>query len=780
MNPVRTLEVLLAAMFICVSARAASPESEIVIARDPAWQGLIAGAVKGRGGIDAAVARLDAIRSGGSECEPGRVPGGVIDWVVAGLYEQAGRIDAAIARYRAAAGSPLGDVASFRIGMLLDQKNDIAGARAAWGAVSPASAMWVEARRKLAGSLMAENRPEAAVQVILELFHDEMRPHEIVSARLALARALDAAGRRGEAVAMALAAWFLDRDGSHARDAAALLKSLGSPLSPAIEVIREIESSRRRDLKPLCRRIARNRKALSSIDPALPEAASMACLIYRDRIADSTAGDLQVALGRASSPDVRAWIIKLAAEAAMDGGDDAAAGEWLARLVDGYPASPLAPGAASDGARAFMRVGLHDRASEILEAASKSVMAPALARNSDWMKALAAMMAGRREQALAHLDAILETRDRGNGVMFGLAERARYFRGVTLFGMGRSVEAREDLERVARASCCSWYGMLAASRLSGWFGVQVEGGAPAGLPDGTHARDMAGSVGHGLPAVIRTGATSAPGVFLFMAGERSLALRELSTRARRCVLDEDGLQFLASARAAGMGARDAMKAASFLRGRIERDTAWLWTAAWPRPWHQAVERASAVFDVDAALIYSVMRIESGFRKSVRSPAGAGGLMQLMPATAATVAGKAFPAAGLKPKASGPDGNVMAGAALLDQLITHFQGNLPLVLAGYNAGSGAGRRFLRRLGSVQADLFVEAVPFERTREYIRLVGGNLAAYRHVYGAGAPAEMAFDLPQTTGPFLDMPSGGSRSEGVAVRGGPSRIGAWLRRPQ
>lgn len=780
MNPARTLELLLVAVVICGSAQAASHEADMVVSTAPAWQGLIAAALKGRGGVDAAAARLDAIRQNGSECEDGRIPGGVIDWVVAGLYERAGRIDEAIGRYRAAARSPLGDAASFRMGMLLDRNNDVAGARAAWGAVSPASAMWVEARRKLAGSLMAENRPEAAVQVILELFHDEMRSGEVVQARLLLAAALDAAGRRREAVAMALVAWFFDRDGTYLRDAANLLNSLGSPLSPAIQVIREIESSKRRDLKAICRRIMRNRKSLAAIDPVFPAAVSQACSIYRDKVSDSTPGELGDALDRASNPEVRAWIMKLAAEAAMDGGDDAMAGEWFARLVTEHPANPLVPGAASDGARAFMRAGLHERAGEILESASKAVTAPALARNFDWMKALAAMMAGMGEQALIHLESILETRDRGDGVMFGLAERARYFRGVTLYRLGRMDEARQDLERVARASCCSWYGVLAASRLEQWFGIQGIGDRSFVVSDGTQARELSGSVADGLPAVIRTGRSSAPGVFLYMAGERVLALRELSTRARRCVLDEDGLLFLASVRASGKGARDAMKAAALLRGRVEKDTGWLWSAAWPRPWHQAVTKASVEFDVDPALIHSVMRIESGFSKSVRSPAGARGLMQLMPGTAAVVVGKVFAPAGLKPGTLGPEGNVMAGAALLDQLITHFQGNLPLVLAAYNAGSGAGRRFLKRLGSVQTDLFVEAVPYERTREYIRLVGGNLAAYRHVYRADAPFRVVFDLPTSTGPFLDMPSGGSRSEGVVIRGGPSRIGAALRRLQ
>ena len=91
-----------------------------------------------------------------------------------------------------------------------------------------------------------------------------------------------------------------------------------------------------------------------------------------------------------------------------------------------------------------------------------------------------------------------------------------------------------------------------------------------------------------------------------------------------------------------------------------------------------IRQAANKHGVSEGLIKAVMHTESGFNTNARSPVGAQGLMQLMPATA-----KRFNVS----NAYNPHENIMAGAQYLAWLIKRFNGNTSLALAGYNAGEG---------------------------------------------------------------------------------------------
>jgi len=104
--------------------------------------------------------------------------------------------------------------------------------------------------------------------------------------------------------------------------------------------------------------------------------------------------------------------------------------------------------------------------------------------------------------------------------------------------------------------------------------------------------------------------------------------------------------------------------------------------------------------VDAELEHAVIRAESSYRPRAQSPAGARGLMQLMPATA-----RRF---GVTDRWS-PTQNIRGGVSYLRFLIERFEGELSLVLAAYNAGEGAVGTYGNRIP-----------PYRETRQYVRRV------------------------------------------------------------
>jgi soluble lytic murein transglycosylase-like protein len=114
---------------------------------------------------------------------------------------------------------------------------------------------------------------------------------------------------------------------------------------------------------------------------------------------------------------------------------------------------------------------------------------------------------------------------------------------------------------------------------------------------------------------------------------------------------------------------------------------------------EIIQNASQKYNVDADLVKAVIQNESNYDPNAVSSAGALGLMQLMPATAANL-GVENP--------MNPEENIEGGVKLLRELLNQFGGNLTNVVAAYNAGSGA----VQQYGGVP--------PYQETQTYVNRV------------------------------------------------------------
>ncbi len=146
----------------------------------------------------------------------------------------------------------------------------------------------------------------------------------------------------------------------------------------------------------------------------------------------------------------------------------------------------------------------------------------------------------------------------------------------------------------------------------------------------------------------------------------------------------------------------------------------------PMPHRTEVVRRANEIGLDPAYVYGLIRQESRFVTNARSHVGASGLMQVMPATARWTARK-IGLNNFRPhQITERDTNILIGTAYLKFALDDFDGSLPLAAAAYNAGPGRSRAW-RNGPPLAGEIWVENIPFEETRGYVKHVLANTTNY-----------------------------------------------------
>jgi soluble lytic murein transglycosylase len=292
--------------------------------------------------------------------------------------------------------------------------------------------------------------------------------------------------------------------------------------------------------------------------------------------------------------------------------------------------------------------------------------------------------------------------------------RARYWRARAQERSGiAGFEA--EYEAIARQAPLSYYGFRAARRVR-----TTEGASRNPIPRGSAAigeRDLArprilleaGLVVEALAELDRL-FSRARGLADRLVLAQLYAEAGNFNRPQRLMVDAYG------ARLAGMPAPEDLD---------------VWWHAWPIPFTNPFrEVAARGVRVEPGLVYAVMREESGYRPEALSVVGARGLLQIMPETGDRLARREALSSFAHDDLFVPQINIRLGSSYLAQFMERFEGRTSAVIASYNAGPEAVSRWIEE-GPVSDDEWVEAIPYDQTRGYVKRVLRSLHVYRVLY-------------------------------------------------
>ncbi|SDF80473.1 soluble lytic murein transglycosylase [Limimonas halophila] len=341
---------------------------------------------------------------------------------------------------------------------------------------------------------------------------------------------------------------------------------------------------------------------------------------------------------------------------------------------------------------------------------------------AEWLAGFVALRFLRMpEQALDHFRTLHE------GVSTPVSRaRAAYWAGRAAAALANRRTARRWYETAA-TNLTTYYGQLAAAKLDNNLFLAL----PEGPEPGEKARDSFAK--RELVRVVRTLAR------MGHAGRVDRFVQHLSAQAGNSVtyqLIADLARSIDRRDLAVSVARDARREGIILPDHL-----------YPIPRLPALRSPRTAGH--RATILALVRQESNFDSHAVSPAGAYGMMQLMPATARTLADELDMPFSRQRLRRNPNYNMRLGRHYLNELIARYDGAVMLAIAAYNAGPSAVDRWLHRYGDPRTGFispvtWIEQIPYGETRNYVQRVMESMMVYRH---RRAPTRVALDLDHAT---------------------------------
>jgi soluble lytic murein transglycosylase len=620
-------------------------------------------------------------------------------------------------------------------------------AAAAYGGVKSGSILWAEAQLARARALQRAGDRTAALDAVAPILSlpapEDLTRGDPASEALLLAGLLRAAGVEADQTLARRAfveCWAAHPLSGASRTCLEELKKLPGPAGAPPSH----EDALRRSEGLLD--VNRNAPALAELSrlvaklPAAGKGEPLACRArfllgkaYRKERQHSKAIDtLRPVVERCEDPQLRVRALYVLASAFSIVAPEEGVASYRALARD-YPAHPLADDALFYAADLLARSGRTEEALAALADLSEKhpggdFRAEALFRIA-WIE----RRIGKVADALASLARI--ERDYEGTDPYEHA-RAVYWRGRLLTQRGDAGDAalaREAWHALAGRYPADYYGLLARARLE----EVSPGSAPLWLR--APAADAADGFRY-QPGSLAQDRHFRAGLLLLRMGLERAAAEELAAVDRKALAGSEALLLVAELLDRAGDQKTAHNlirslGRSALRQRPEGTALRIWRVAYPAAFRSEVERWATPAGVPPDLLLALMREESGLDPNVISAAGAVGLTQLMPSTAQDVAKKLRMGRVQQADLMKPPISIRIGAAYFGGLLQRYDGSEALALAAYNVGEGPVRSWLRSRGSLPLDAFVEEIPVQETRGYVKRVLRSYAAYRFLYGTGA---------------------------------------------
>jgi soluble lytic murein transglycosylase len=663
---------------------------------------------------------------------PGAVsPDKVTAWARAVEEFQAGDPEALVREFstEAALGSPIADYVRLLLADALSRRGDLAAARATAAAVA----------ERHPDSRLA---PGALIQAatLASLAGDEAGAQALLAQLLAkypdvaeVPQALYLLGMTGEARGQAEAA-------AHAYRELTILAPASDWADGAADRLAALASA-----------------GVRAPEPSAQERLDRAERLLRGGVPQTAAAEAERLAAEVRDPSLAARALRVVADASARLGRYEVAARAL-DLATGYVPPARRPALRLEQARLLLRAGRYPQAVDVLR--NLKTATEAEAAEAAWLRARALEEMDRGVEAAAAYRAVaarFPTREVAGGALWragwlawqrgelraaealwlrvGEIPGGRAHRLAALYWAGRVREqvagraAAEQLyRRVMVEAPRSYYGVLAARRVTKPpVLVESSGHAPVRLP-----ADPEQAIADD-PGFVRVDLLRRIGLVEF-------AVRELDAVLYASVGDPLRLYGISGAYARDERYHLALRilrrhfsglAAS---GHPDLPRAF-WEMLYPFPWREEVVAEARQAAVDPFLVAAVIREESSYHPRALSRAGARGLMQIMPGTAqpmAEVRGLPFQDGDLL---DDPRANVHLGTSYLAALLREFI-DPRLALAAYNAGPARVRQWWQGRRTNDLEAFVELIPFDETRQYVKRVMLSWEEYRRIYGSPAP--------------------------------------------
>lgn len=420
------------------------------------------------------------------------------------------------------------------------------------------------------------------------------------------------------------------------------------------------------------------------------------------------------------------------------------------RLCSEHPKNLLCGEATYEAGRLLQYQNKHERALAKFDAVIEHHPDDDQVADSLWRKAFSHYLLGDYEAMEAPLKRLqAEFGDEKDASELTLGLKSSYWLAMAALRGGDLALAKSRLQATIDRGALTWYGRLAATRMA------QQGWTPhVPMPARKLSADELGDL---ATLRIPQSARLQVAVELSRLGLWRDALQEARTQTNIHPVP-DGAHRLLGATYLANGRPD--WAHWVMKSHIaESGPTWStlrdWGTAFPLDYMELSHAKGIAAGVSPFLVQAIIRQESGFRPAVSSWAGAVGLMQLMPGTAAYTA-RVFKQERTKFRRAdlqNPETNVALGARYIRLHTAHAHDSIPLALAGYNAGPRPLESWVQRYSDRELDAWVESITYREARGYVRKVYTSFITYSALYGGELP-ELNLEVPSTLPSWGDVP--------------------------